>query len=76
MIKELAAKILVFYKNNSSGVWLSGHSILYTNCKFYPTCSEYTAQVIDKYGVLKGLVRGTYRVLRCNPLSKGGVDLP
>lgn len=45
-------------------------------CRFYPTCSEYTYQAIEKYGVTKGAVKGAWRVLRCNPFSKGGVDLP
>ena len=44
------------------------------NCKFYPTCSEYTKQAIIKYGAFKGIVIGFYRILRCNPFSKGGYD--
>lgn len=44
------------------------------NCKFYPTCSEYTKQSIEKYGVGKGLLLGIYRIIRCNPFSKGGYD--
>ena len=43
-------------------------------CKFYPTCSEYTKQAVEKYGVLKGLVLGIKRIIRCNPFSKGGYD--
>ncbi|MDD5198154.1 MAG: membrane protein insertion efficiency factor YidD [Candidatus Gracilibacteria bacterium] len=45
-------------------------------CKFHPSCSEYTRQSIIKYGALKGSIRGIYRILRCNPLNKGGKDLP
>lgn len=44
------------------------------NCKFYPTCSEYTRQAIEKYGVIKGILKGLKRILRCNPFSKGGYD--
>ena len=44
-------------------------------CKYYPSCSEYTLQAIEKYDNKKGLVLGAYRLLRCNPLSKGGIDL-
>ena len=44
------------------------------NCKFYPTCSEYTLQAIEKYGSLKGSFLGIKRILRCNPFSKGGYD--
>ena len=43
-------------------------------CKFFPTCSEYTNQAIEKYGVLKGCMLGTVRILKCNPFSKGGYD--
>ena len=43
-------------------------------CKFYPTCSEYTRQAIEKYGVIKGCILGGVRILKCNPFSKGGYD--
>ena len=43
-------------------------------CKYYPTCSEYTKQAIEKYGAIRGIVLGIWRVLRCNPFSKGGYD--
>ena len=44
------------------------------NCKYYPSCSEYTKQAIEKYGALKGSFLGIWRILRCNPFSKGGYD--
>ena len=43
-------------------------------CKYYPTCSEYTKQAILKYGVIKGIILGIIRILKCNPFSKGGYD--
>jgi len=43
-------------------------------CRYYPTCSEYSKQAFGKYGFLKGLVLSTWRVMRCNPWSKGGMD--
>ena len=43
-------------------------------CRFYPTCSEYTKQAIIKHGFWLGCLLGFYRILRCNPLSKGGFD--
>ncbi|WP_142936217.1 membrane protein insertion efficiency factor YidD [Balnearium lithotrophicum] len=46
------------------------------SCRYYPTCSNYTIMAVEKYGVLKGLIKSLWRVLRCNPLSKGGVDYP
>ena len=69
-MKKILLKLIDFYKKNIS-LWLESKNI---KCKFYPTCSEYTRQEIEKYGALKGLILGIYRVLRCNPFSKGGYD--
>ncbi len=43
-------------------------------CKYYPTCSQYAIEALEKYGVVKGGVLSVYRILRCNPFSKGGYD--
>jgi uncharacterized protein len=43
-------------------------------CRYQPTCSQYTYDAIKKYGLLKGGVMGGWRILRCNPWSKGGHD--
>lgn len=43
-------------------------------CKYEPTCSAYTAQAVRQYGILRGLVLGGWRLLRCNPFSHGGFD--
>ncbi|MBI2464224.1 membrane protein insertion efficiency factor YidD [Candidatus Peregrinibacteria bacterium] len=45
-------------------------------CKFNPTCSQYASQSIQKYGVVKGIVKSIWRILRCNPWSQGGQDIP
>ena len=45
-------------------------------CRFYPSCSEYGYQIIKNRGLVRGLPKTIWRVLRCNPWSKGGVDLP
>ncbi len=45
-------------------------------CRFTPTCSEYCVQAIQKYGIVKGLLKTAWRVLRCAPWSKGGYDPP
>ncbi|MGQ9455474.1 MAG: membrane protein insertion efficiency factor YidD [Armatimonadota bacterium] len=44
------------------------------HCRFWPTCSEYTAQAIEKYGCLRGIWMGVCRIVRCNPWSAGGDD--
>lgn len=45
-----------------------------SRCKYYPSCSEYAAQAIAKFGILRGLVLAGWRLLRCNPWSHGGLD--
>ena len=51
---------------------LNSHS----KCKYIPTCSNYAIMVINDFGVFKGCFLTIKRILRCNPLSKGGIDLP
>ena len=43
-------------------------------CRFYPTCSAYTLQAVEKYGAIKGLYLGTRRILKCHPFHPGGYD--
>lgn len=44
------------------------------NCRFYPTCSDYTYESIKRFGIIKGLFLGTKRVLKCHPFHPGGND--
>jgi uncharacterized protein len=46
----------------------------YGYCRFHPTCSEYAHRAITKHGVLRGVLKGMWRIIRCNPLSRGGID--
>ncbi|MDO3378216.1 membrane protein insertion efficiency factor YidD [Geoalkalibacter halelectricus] len=48
--------------------------LLGPSCRFHPTCSQYSLEAISKYGVLKGLVLGTRRLLKCHPFHPGGFD--
>lgn len=43
-------------------------------CRYYPSCSAYAVQAIKKHGAIKGIILGSWRILRCNPFSRGGVD--
>lgn len=43
-------------------------------CKYVPTCSQYAIEAIQKHGALKGGLMAIWRILRCNPFSKGGYD--
>lgn len=67
-MKIFFIKLIEFYQKA-----ISPH--LGKNCIFIPTCSEYTKEAIEKYGILKGCLKGMYRILRCNPFNKGGIDI-
>lgn len=57
--------------------WYQRNISAYTKpcCRFYPTCSNYALQAIEKHGAWKGGWLALFRILRCNPLFRGGVDL-
>ena len=44
------------------------------SCRYHPSCSNYMIQAIQRHGMLKGVVMGTARIIRCNPFVKGGID--
>lgn len=44
------------------------------SCRFWPTCSEYAIEAVQKYGVARGLLKAVIRVLKCNPFHPGGYD--
>jgi len=69
VIKHLITKLIKFYQKFISPNFGK-------NCRFYPSCSVYTVEAIEKYGLVKGLKKGVWRVLRCHPFNKGGVELP
>lgn len=68
MIKKIALSCIRFYQNYLSVMKGGG------TCKFKPTCSQYAIEAIEKYGVMKGGLLAAWRILRCNPFSKGGYD--
>ncbi|PIP26984.1 MAG: membrane protein insertion efficiency factor YidD [Candidatus Moranbacteria bacterium CG23_combo_of_CG06-09_8_20_14_all_39_10] len=45
-----------------------------TSCRFHPSCSEYTYQAVDRFGIFKGIWLGSKRVIRCHPWNDGGYD--
>lgn len=45
-------------------------------CRFYPTCSAYFIQAVEKYGAIRGSLKGIWRICRCNPWTPGGYDPP
>lgn len=52
--------------------WIS--PLFPNTCRFHPSCSQYTYEAIERYGLFKGARLGAWRILRCNPYSKGGFD--
>jgi len=43
-------------------------------CRYYPSCSGYALEAIQQHGVVKGVALGTWRILRCHPWARGGID--
>ncbi len=67
-MKKVLLGLIRFYQKYISGMKAT------PTCKYYPTCSEYGIQAIEKYGAFKGGLLTIWRILRCNPFSKGGYD--
>ena len=67
MIRALALAPIRFYQRFISPA-------LPRSCKYEPTCSRYAVQTIEEFGILRGLVLASWRLLRCNPFSHGGFD--
>jgi putative membrane protein insertion efficiency factor len=66
-MKKLLLLLINIYKKG-----ISPHTT--PKCKYYPTCSEYAYQAIERHGAFKGTGMAVWRLMRCNPFSKGGVD--
>ena len=66
-MKYLLLKFIRFYQRNFS-------PYIKRNCRFLPTCSDYTYQAVLKYGFFKGSYLGIKRFSKCHPLHKGGYD--
>ncbi len=70
-IDHLLRKVLVLIIE----IWQRLFSPIFgQNCRFYPTCSAYAKEAIIKKGVVRGSIMAAWRILRCNPFSKGGYD--
>jgi putative membrane protein insertion efficiency factor len=66
-MKSIALAFIRVYKRFIS-------PMLPPSCIYHPTCSQYTYEAIEKYGVLKGVGLGLWRIVRCNPFMRGGYD--
>ena len=67
-VKKIFISLIRFYQCYISPIMGKG------KCKYYPTCSEYMKEAIEVHGAFKGFLMGLWRILRCNPFSKGGFD--
>lgn len=68
-MKRFMINIIKFYQKYISKYILTGR-----NCRFYPTCSQYSMEAYEKYGFFKGTFLTINRILRCNPFNEGGYD--
>ncbi len=66
-MKKILVALIKFYRKHIS-------PIKGTKCPYFPSCSEYGMEAIEKYGAVKGGILAAYRIIRCNPFSKGGYD--
>jgi hypothetical protein len=66
-MKKFLLFLIRYYQKNIS-------YLKHTKCPYYPTCSAYGYEAIDRHGVIKGGFLTLWRLLRCNPFSKGGYD--
>lgn len=67
MLTRFFIKLITLYQKTLS-------PFLPQSCKYYPSCSHYAVKALHQHGLLKGLVLSVWRVLRCNPWSRGGID--
>ena len=66
-MKYLIIKMIRLYRRYISPVKI-------TKCPYFPSCSTYGLEAVEKHGALKGSILAVWRILRCNPFSKGGYD--
>jgi uncharacterized protein len=71
-IAKILIRIYQFLFSFDHSFWAK--YVNYRVCIYHPSCSEYTYQAIDKYGIVKGSLLGGKRILRCSPMYPGGED--
>jgi len=66
-MKKIILSIIKFYRKYIS-------PLKRPSCRFYPTCSQYAIEAIEKYGTFKGVIMALRRILKCHPFNPGGFD--
>jgi putative membrane protein insertion efficiency factor len=69
IVKVMKTAILLLIKS-----YQMTRAIRLSCCRFYPSCSDYSFQAVEKYGVVKGLVLTLNRIVKCHPWHRGGID--
>lgn len=69
LIRRIPIAMIRFYQRGIS-------PLLGNNCRFTPSCSQYMIEAIEKYGTIRGILKGLWRIARCHPFCKGGYDPP
>ncbi|EOS49142.1 hypothetical protein C809_01735 [Lachnospiraceae bacterium MD335] len=67
MMKKLLLRLILFYRKYLS-------PLKSTKCPYFPSCSQYGLEAVERFGFVKGGFLMLWRILRCNPFSKGGYD--
>ena len=70
-MKKLILATVQFYKRFFSGIL---KALLGGGCRFYPTCSDYSSEAIERFGPGKGTALAIKRILKCHPFNPGGAD--
>ena len=66
-MRQASLAMIRFYQRNISDGWPGA-------CRFQPTCSHYGYEAIERHGVLRGYALTVWRLVRCNPFNRGGLD--
>ena len=67
MVKKLLVSGIKAYQRLS-------RALFFRNCRFYPSCSQYAIEAIERFGIIRGGLKATGRILRCSPVTDGGYD--
>jgi len=70
-MKKIILKTVYLYKRFLSGAL---KLLLGGGCRFYPTCSDYAAEAVEKHGAFKGTILAVKRISKCHPFNPGGLD--
>lgn len=68
-MSKIMIVLIKFYQN-----FISKYLLIGRNCRFYPTCSQYSLEAYEKYGFIRATYLTISRILRCHPFNEGGYD--